>query len=125
MSDKNYINEEYLMQLQHEVFDIATSQGFYKRPSSKEFRLSHIMSEISNAVDNFEHNRRADIVSFDERLAELDGSDGCFKTMYNRYIKYTLEDKFASIIFRLVELAAYVHGDKMKWFGYDPFWGYV
>ena len=121
MNDKTYINEERLMQLQREVFDIATAQGFYKRPSSKEFRLTLIMSEISNAVNNFEHKIRADIVSFDERLAELDGSDECFKEMYNRYIKYTLEDKFASIIFRLVELAAYVHGDKMKWSGYDPF----
>ena len=121
MNDKNYINEERLMQLQHEVFNIATEQGFYKRLLSKEFRLILIMTEISNAVDNFEHNSRADIVSFNERLAELDGSDECFKQMYKRYIKYTLEDKFANIIFRLVELAAYVHGYKMKWSGYDSF----
>jgi NTP pyrophosphatase (non-canonical NTP hydrolase) len=117
----SYLEPKKLENLQKRVWEIATEHGWHDKPISKEQYCGLIMTEMSEAIEADRNGIRADIESFNERMSNLDGSDECFKEMYKRYIKGSIDEEFADVVIRLLDLAQEVHGDKMKWSGCYPY----
>lgn len=124
MKTSNYLDPERLAKLQQRIWDVATAHGWHEKPIPTAQYCGLIMTEMAEAIEADRNGRRADMESFNERMSNLDGSDECFKEMYKRYIKGSIEEEFADIVIRVLDMAQEVHGDRMRWLGYYP-WGQV
>ena len=124
MKASNYLDPERLAKLQQRIWEIATAHGWHEQPISTEQYCRLIMTEMAEAIEADRNGRRADMESFNERMSNLDGSDECFKEMYKRYVKGSIEEEFADVVIRVLDMAQEVHGDRMRWLGYYP-WGQV
>ena len=124
MKTENYLDPERLAKLQQRIWDVATAHGWHEKPISTAQYCGLIMTEMAEAIEADRNGRRADMESFNERMSNLDGSDDCFKEMYKRYIKGSIEEEFADVVIRVLDMAQEVHGDRMRWLGYYP-WGQV
>lgn len=124
MKTSNYLDPERLAKLQQRIWEIATAHGWHEQPIPTAQYCGLIMTEMAEAIEADRNGRRADMESFNERMSNLDGSDECFKEMYKRYIKGSIEEEFADVVIRVLDMAQEVHGDKMRWLGYYP-WGQV
>jgi hypothetical protein len=121
MKTENYLEPQRLTELQKRIWDIAKAHGWHEELKPVETWLGLVMTEVAEAVEADRNGVRADIERFNERMANLDGSKECFKEMYKRYIKGSIEEEFADVIIRLLDMAEEVHGDKMCWKGYYPY----
>lgn len=124
MKTSNYLEPERLAKLQQRIWDVATAHGWHEQPIPTAQYCGLIMTEMAEAIEADRNGRRADMESFNERMSNLDGSDECFKEMYKRYIKGSIEEEFADVVIRVLDMAQEVHGDRMRWLGYYP-WGQV
>ena len=124
MKTSNYLDPERLAKLQQRIWEIATAHGWHEQPIPTAQYCGLIMTEMAEAIEADRNGRRADMESFNERMSNLDGSDECFKEMYKRYIKGSIEEEFADVVIRVLDMAQEVHGDRMRWLGYYP-WGQV
>ena len=124
MKTENYLDPERLAKLQQRIWEIATAHGWHEQPIPTAQYFGLIMTEMAEAIEADRNGRRADMESFNERMSNLDGSDECFKEMYKRYIKGSIEEEFADVVTRVLDMAQEVHGDRMRWLGYYP-WGQV
>lgn len=124
MKTSNYLDPERLAKLQQRIWDVATAHGWHEQPIPTAQYFGLIMTEMAEAVEADRNGRRADMESFYERMSNLDGSDECFKEMYKRYIKGSIEEEFADVVIRVLDMAQEVHGNRMRWLGYYP-WGQV
>ena len=124
MKTSNYLDPERLAKLQQRIWEIATAHGWHEKPIPTAQYCGLIMTEMAEAIEADRNGRRADMESFNERMSNLDGSDECFKEMYKRYIKGSIEEEFADVVIRVLDMAQEVHGDRMRWLGYYP-WGQV
>lgn len=120
MSNRNYIDADKLNGLMNKIWAIASAHGWHNEPLSMEHYMGLIMTEMAEAVEADRNGRRADIELFNKKMSNLDGSDECFKEMYKRYIKGSIEEEFADVVTRLLDMAQEAHGDKMRWLGYYP-----
>ena len=118
MKTSNYLDPERLAKLQQRIWEIATAHGWHEQPIPTAQYCGLIMTEMAEAIEADRNGRRADMESFNERMSNLDGSDECFKEMYKRYIKGSIEEEFADVVIRVLDMAQEVHGDKMRWPGY-------
>lgn len=124
MKTSNYLDPERLAKLQQRIWEIATAHGWHEQPIPTAQYCGLVMTEMAEAIEADRNGRRADMESFNERMSNLDGSDECFKEMYKRYIKGSIEEEFADVVIRVLDMAQEVHGDRMRWLGYYP-WGQV
>ena len=124
MKASNYLDPERLAKLQQRIWEIATAHGWHEQPIPTAQYCGLIMTEMAEAIEADRNGRRADMESFNERMSNLDGSDECFKEMYKRYVKGSIEEEFADVVIRVLDMAQEVHGDRMRWLGYYP-WGQV
>jgi NTP pyrophosphatase (non-canonical NTP hydrolase) len=124
MKTSNYLDPERLAKLQQRIWETATAHGWHEQPIPTAQYCGLIMTEMAEAIEADRNGRRADIESFNERMSSLDGSDECFKEIYKRYIKGSIEEEFADVVIRVLDMAQEVHGDRMRWLGYYP-WGQV
>jgi len=124
MKTSNYLDPERLAKLQQRIWDVATAHGWHEQPIPTAQYFGLIMTEMAEAIEADRNGKRAGMESFNERMSNLDGSDECFKEMYKRYIKGSIEEEFADVVIRVLDMAQEVHGDKMRWLGYYP-WGRV
>ena len=124
MKTDNDLDPERLAKLQQRIWEIATVHGWHEQPIPTAQYCGLIMTEMAEAIEADRNGRRADLESFNERMSNLDGSDECFKEMYKRYIKGSIEEEFADVVIRVLDMAQEVHGDRMRWLGYYP-WGQV
>ena len=120
MKTSNYLDPERLAKLQQRIWEIATAHGWHEQPIPTAQYCGLIMTEMAEAIEADRNGRRADMESFNERMSNLDGSDECFKEMYKRYIKGSIEEEFADVVIRVLDMAQEVHGDRMRWLGYYP-----
>ena len=113
---RNYIDADKLSGMQKEVWDIALSKGWHDEPISHEQYLGLIVTEASEAVEADRNGRRAETEEFKGALTFGKG-DGYFKACYKDYIKGSVEEEFADIIIRLLDMAQGIFGNNMDWIG--------
>ena len=131
MYKQNYLDPERLSKLQQKIWDIATAHGFHDKPMSTEHWSGLIMTEMAEAVEADRNNRRANTKGMAELIKLLQAaseeglSDHWYKVWYSEYyksyIKGSIEEEFADIVIRVLDMAQEVHGDKMEWRGYYPY----
>lgn len=120
MDKQYYLDPERLTKVQHQIWNIATNHGWHEQPKSPEHWCGLIMTEMAEAVEADRNGRRADMESFNERMSNLDGSDECFKEMYKRYIKGSIEEEFADVVIRILDMTQEIHGERINWIGDYP-----
>jgi NTP pyrophosphatase (non-canonical NTP hydrolase) len=117
-----------------QTWDIATAHGWHDKPISTEHYCGLIMTEMAEAIEaDRNNNRRADSVGFAELLRlQAESTEGLsdywydmwYCVYYKEYIKGSIEEEFADVVIRILDMAKEIHGDKMVWRGYYP-WGEV
>ena len=127
-NDRNFMESEKLTKWMRSIFDNAIKHGWHDHPLSKEHYMGLIMTEMAEAVEADRHDRRALTQEFIEALESLDKnplntSDENFKNyqfmeLYRTFIKGTIEEEFADVVTRILDMAWELHGEKMVWRGY-------
>lgn len=131
MTYKNYgyIDADKLNRMMGEIYDIAKAHGWHDEPISKEQYLGLIVTEASEAVEADRVGKRANTDAMAEHLrTQEEGEIGLsqhwyetwYQTYYKEYVKGSVEEEFADVIIRLLDMAYGIHGKKMHWIGYDP-----
>lgn len=123
MKQTNYLDPNKLERLSQQIYDTACAHGWHEEHFSNEHWLCLIMTEMAEAVEADRKGRRANMEAF--RKFSMEGEKDTHKewymSLYQNYIKGSLEEEFADIVIRLIDMAVTIHGKNMKWFGYYPF----
>ena len=133
MNYKTYIEAELFKEWSKSIFENATKHGWHDKSISKQQYLGLIMTEVAEAVEADRNNRRANT----EMMAEImkvqaeseygltpQWYDYWFMDYYREYVKGSIEEEFADVVIRILDMAYEIHGYKMRWRGYYP-WGDV
>ena len=112
------------------IFENATAHGWHDQPISTGQYCGLIMTEMAEAVEADRNNKRAktdmmaDVMRVQAEseigLSELWYEDW-FEIYYCEYIKGSIEEEFADVVIRVLDMAQEVHGDNMKWLGCYPY----
>ena len=122
MKTENYLDPERLAKLQQRIWDVATAHGWHEQPISTAQYCGLIMTEMAEAVESDRNGRRSEDAEFKIALTfEAVNKDSYFKACYKDYIKGSIEEEFADVVIRVLDMAQEVHGDKMRWLGYYPY----
>lgn len=122
MKTENYLDPERLAKLQQRIWDVATAHGWHEKPISTAQYCGLIMTEMAEAVEADRNSRRSMDAEFKSVLAfETANKDSYFMACYKYYIKGSIEEEFADVVIRVLDMAQEVHGDKMRWLGYYPY----
>ena len=130
MDKQNYLDPERLSKVQHQIWNIATNHGWHEQPKSPEHWCGLIMTEMAEAVEADRNNRRAntkrmaEIIEFqtksDEGLSD-DWYEKWYQLYYKEYIKGSIEEEFADVVIRILDMTQEIHGSDMFWQGYYPY----
>lgn len=131
MKTENYLDPEKLTKLQRQTWEIATAHGWHDKPISPEHYCGLIMTEMAGAVEADRKDIRADSVEFSKMLRENAKANGAeedptayrlwYMETYKFHIKGSIEEKFADVVIRILDMAQEVSGDEMEWRGYYPY----
>ena len=130
MKTENYLDPEKLNKWMKSIFENATAHGWHDKPISPEHYCGLIMTEMAEAVEADRNGRRAKTeMMADVMKTQAEGEIGLtqqwyetwFQTYYKEYIKGSIEEEFADVVIRVLDMAQEVHGDKMRWLGYYPY----
>lgn len=125
MKTEDYLDPERLAKLQQRIWDVATAHGWHEQPISTAQYCGLIMTEMAEAVEADRNGRRSEDAEFKRALTfGAINKDSYFKACYKDYIKGSIEEEFADVVIRVLDMAQEVHGDRMRWLGYYP-WGQV
>lgn len=126
MCKQNYLDPERLSKLQQQISEIATAHGWHDEPKSHEHWCGLIMTEMAKAVEADCNGRRANVKKFKDSISQ-EVAKGFYKEygevwkfLFEENIKDTIEDGFADVVIRLLDMAQEIHGDKINWGGYYP-----
>ncbi len=90
-----------LNELKDKAYQNAKAHGFHDEGYSDEHYLMLTIVKLSNAVEAYSENKRADIKSYNEFATYWKDRDLAFQ----KYIKDSLEDKFADVIIQWLDVA--------------------
>lgn len=122
MKTENFLDPERLAKLQQRIWDVATAHGWHENPISTAQYCGLIMTEMAEAVEADRNGRRSEDAEFKRALTfEAINKDSYFNACYKDYIKGSIEEEFADVVIRVLDMAQEVHGDKMRWLGYYPY----
>ncbi len=122
MKTENYLDPERLAKLQQRIWDVATAHGWHEQLISTEQYCGLIMTEMAEAVEADRNGRRSEDAEFKRALTfEAANKASYFKACYKDYIKGSIEEEFADVVIRVLDMAQEVHGDRMRWMGYYPY----
>jgi len=122
MKTENYLDPERLAKLQQRIWEIATAHGWHEQPIPTAQYCGLIMTEMAEAIEADRNGRRSEDAEFKRALTfEAVNKDSYFKACYKDYIKGSIEEEFADVVIRVLDMAQEVHGDKMRWIGYYPY----
>lgn len=102
------MNIDKLNQWAKEIHDNATAHGWHEEKHSPEHFLSLIMCEVAEAIEADRKDRR---VNVDAYLSQFVGNN----TWYQKFVKGTVEEEFADIVIRLLDMAYELYGDNFQW----------
>jgi len=121
---KNYIDADKLNGLMKEIWETAKAHGWHDESLSPEHYLGLIMTEVAEAVEADRNGKRAktDLMADVMKIqgeSEIGPSpewyENWFKIYYCEYVKGSIEEEFADIVIRILDMTNELHGDKMKW----------
>ena len=119
----NKLDTERLDNLMKDVWKIACGHGWHDKPISRYQYLALVMTEVAEAIEADRNGRRADTKRMETCVDSLDVStkEGkikqlVFKEYYHAHVKGSVEEEFADIVIRILDMAQDVHGGDMKWF---------
>lgn len=130
MYNTDYIDAEKLNGMMKEIYAIATSKGWHDRPISKAQYLGLVVTEAAEAVeaDRVDKRAKTDMMA---NVMKVQGEseiglcqvwyETWFKVYYDEYVKGSIEEEFADIIIRILDMANGIHGEKMNWVGCDQY----
>ena len=127
--EEGQLNIVKLEHLSNEAFRIALEHGWHDELLSEKHYLGLVMTEVAEAIEADRHGKRADTDTMAHIMkTQAEGgiglTNGWYETWYgmyyNEYVKGSIEEEFADIVIRLLDMAICVHGDKMKWLGNYP-----
>ena len=125
MKTENYLESQRLTELQKRIWDIAKEHGWHDKPISKEHYLGLVMTEVAEAVEADRNGRRAESKEFAELLDKqpkaIDSETNSaiykswFEATYKNYIKGSIEEEFADVVIRILDMAQEIHGERINW----------
>ena len=118
MKTSNYLDPERLAKLQQRIWDVATAHGWHEQPIPTAQYCGLIMTEMAEAIEADRNGRRFKLTSAPPEHPQW------FQGWYQEWVKGTIEEEFADVVIRVLDMAQEVHGDRMRWLGYYP-WGQV
>ena len=122
MKTENYLDPEKLTKLMRQTWEIATAHGWHDNPISPEHYCGLIMTEMGEAVEADRNGRRSEDAGFKRALTfGASNKDEYFKACYKEFIRGSIEEEFADVVIRVLDMAQEVHGDKMRWLGSYPY----
>ena len=130
MSNKNYIDADKLNGLMKEIWEVAVSKGWHDNPISKMQYLGLIVTEAAEAVeaDRVDKRAKTDMMIHVMKVQDESEIGLCqewyktwFEVYYDEYVKGSIEEEFADMIIRILDMTWELHGEKMNWVGYDTY----
>ena len=118
MKTSNYLDPERLAKLQQRIWEIATAHGWHEQPIPTAQYCGLVMTEMAEAIEADRNGRRFKMTSAPPEHPQW------FQGWYQEWVKGTIEEEFADVVIRVLDMAQEVHGDRMRWLGYYP-WGQV
>lgn len=118
MKTSNFLDPERLAKLQQRIWEIATAHGWHEQPIPTAQYCGLIMTEMAEAIEADRNGRRFKMTSAPPEHPRW------FQGWYREWVKGTIEEEFADVVIRVLDMAQEVHGDRMRWLGYYP-WGQV
>lgn len=132
LGDKNYmIHPEKFYGYMERIWNTATEHGWHEQPLSTDHYLGLVMTEMAEAVEADRNGRRAktDMMA-DVMKVQAESEIGLtqqwyetwFQVYYDEYVKGSMEEEFADVVIRILDMACEHHGLKMyPWHGYDDY----
>ena len=96
-----------------EIHANAVAHGWHEEYHSPEHYLGLIMTEVAEAVEADRKDKR---VNEDAYLSQFVGHN----TWYQNFVKGTVEEEFADIIIRLLDMSMALYGE-LQWYNFDGF----
>lgn len=114
MKTENYLAPERLAKLQQRIWEIATAHGWHEQPIPTAQYCGLVMTEMAEAIEADRNGRRFKMTSAPPEDPQW------FQGWYQEWVKGTIEEEFADVVIRVLDMAQEVHGDRMRWLGYYP-----
>lgn len=128
--NKNYMMDiDKLNGYMEEIWAIASAHGWHNEPLSMEHYMGLIMTEMAEAVEADRNGKRANTEAMAELLeVQAKSEEGLtdywfdmwYGEYYKMYVKGSIEEEFADVVIRILDMACEHHLHKMLWHGYDP-----
>jgi len=116
MEKVNLIDSGKLNRWSKEIYDCAEAHGFKHVKVNNQFFLGMILTEIAELIEADRTGRRAEEAEFRRALTfEAADKDSYFKDCYKDFIKGSIEEEFADVVIRILDLARCEHSDNMVW----------
>ena len=106
------IDAEKLTKWSKEIYENAVAHGWHEEKHSSEHYLGLVMTEVAEAVEADRKNKRANTYLMREREAQ---KTPWWKSNYEQWVKGSIEEEFADIVIRLLDMAVELHGDDFVW----------
>lgn len=128
------IDAEKLTQWSKEIYETAVAHGWHEEKHSPKHYLGLVMTEVAEAVEADRKSRRAKTNLMENVMKAQSESkygltqqwyDTWFELYYDEYVKGGIEEEFADIVIRLLDMAYDLYGDNFQFetsFGinYEP-----
>ena len=131
MKTENYLDPERLAKLQQRIWDVATAHGWHEQPISTAQYCGLIMTEMAEAVEADRNGRRANTEAMaDVMKVQAESEEGLsdhwydmwYGEYYKMYVKGSIEEEFADVVIRILDMANERHpGEMYPWHGYDNY----
>jgi NTP pyrophosphatase (non-canonical NTP hydrolase) len=108
------VNTEKLTQWAKEIHDNATAHGWHEEKHSPEHWLSLIMCEVAEAI---EADRKGKYYIATGPEPSSKDSKYYYQYWYENNVKGTVEEEFADIVIRLLDMGAELY--EIEWANYD------
>lgn len=93
-------------------YDINIKKGWHKPEYTTSHFLMMVVTELSEIIEADRKGQQARKIFYRVNLAE---DDLDYQDAYNHYIKTSIEEEFADVCLRTIELAYKLYGDTMEW----------
>ncbi len=129
MDKQYYLDPERLSKVQQQISEIATAHGWHDEPKLPEHWCGLIMTEMAEAIEADRNGRRAYSDEFKKLLGpnnetSLQLATGVYRsnfvTLYKNYIKGSIEEEFADVVIRILDMTQEIYGERINWIGDYP-----